>query len=141
MYLIGRWTHSDRLRETGRLASEALIDSQIVTQVSKLAFGRLRPNEGDGEGRFFHGGRSFFSGHASASWSVASVIACQYRDHTLAVVVSYGLASAVSVSRYTGESISSRTYLSEPAWAMGSADSLQEPLDRSIGRRDAHGQL
>ena len=102
MYLIGRWTHNDKLRETGRLASEALIDSQIVTQVSKLAFGRLRPNEGDSEGRFFKSGRSFFSGHASASWSVASVIACQYHDRTLAVAAAYGLASAISLSRYTG---------------------------------------
>ena len=102
MYLIGRWSHNEKLKETGRLATEALIDSQIVTQVSKVAFGRLRPNEGDSEGRFFHGGRSFFSGHASASWSVASVIACEYHDHTLAVVAAYGLASAVSISRYTG---------------------------------------
>jgi membrane-associated phospholipid phosphatase len=102
MYAVGRWTHNDKLAETGRLATEALIDSQIVTQVSKVAFGRLRPNEGDSEGRFFKGGRSFFSGHASASWSVASVIACEYHDHTLAVVAAYGIASAVSISRYTG---------------------------------------
>ena len=102
MYLIGRWSHNEKLRETGRLATEALIDSGIVTQVSKVALGRLRPDQGDGEGRFFHGGRSFFSGHASASWSVASVIACEYHDRTLAVVAAYGLASAVSLSRYTG---------------------------------------
>jgi membrane-associated phospholipid phosphatase len=102
MYLIGKWTHHDRLQETGRLAVEALADSQIVTQASKLIFGRQRPNEGDSEGRFFKGGRSFFSGHASASWSVASVIACEYNDHPLAVWGSYGVATAVSLSRYTG---------------------------------------
>ncbi|HTH50577.1 MAG TPA: phosphatase PAP2 family protein [Pyrinomonadaceae bacterium] len=102
MYLIGRSTHHDRLQETGRLAMEALADSQIVTQVAKLAFGRQRPNEGDSEGRFFKGGRSFFSGHASASWSVATIVACEYSDHPLAVWGSYGLATAVSLSRYTG---------------------------------------
>ena len=102
MWAIGKMTHHEHLAETGRLAAEALADSQVVTQVAKLAFGRLRPNEGDGEGRFFHGGRSFFSGHASASWSVASVVACEYPDHPLAVWGAYGLATAVSLSRYTG---------------------------------------
>jgi membrane-associated phospholipid phosphatase len=101
MYTIGRWRHDDKLRETGRLAGEALADSQIVTQASKFAFGRLRPSEGDAEGRFFKGGRSFFSGHASASWSVATVIACEYDDNPYAVIGAYGLATAVSLSRYT----------------------------------------
>lgn len=101
MYAFGRWTHNDHLRETGRLASEALVDASIVTQVSKFAFRRLRPDEGDGEGRFFKGGRSFFSGHSSASWSVATVIACEYHDHRLAIIGAYGLATAVSLSRYT----------------------------------------
>ena len=109
MWAVGRLTHNDRLAETGRLASEALIDSTIVTQASKFAFGRLRPAEGDGEGRFFKGGRSFFSGHSSASWSLASVVACEYDDHPLAVVGAYGLASAVSLSRYT----SRRHFLSD----------------------------
>jgi membrane-associated phospholipid phosphatase len=102
MWAIGKWSHHDHLAETGRLASEAFLDSQVVTQASKLIFGRLRPNEGDSEGRFFHGGRSFFSGHASASWSVATVVACEYPDHKLAVWGAYGLATVVSISRYTG---------------------------------------
>jgi membrane-associated phospholipid phosphatase len=102
MWAIGHATGRDHLAETGRLASEALVNSQIVTQVSKLAFGRLRPNEGDGEGRFFKSGRSFVSGHASSSWSVATVVACEYPDHSLVKWIGYGLASAVSLSRYTG---------------------------------------
>ena len=101
MYAIGRWKGNDHLRETGVLAGEALADSQIVTQAAKFIFGRQRPNEGDSEGRFFHGGRSFFSGHASASWSVATIIACEYHNHPMAVWGSYGVATAVSLSRYT----------------------------------------
>jgi len=103
MYLVGRWKGNDRLRETGLLAGEALIDSQVVTQVSKLVFQRQRPNQADSEGEFFSGkGSSFFSGHASSSWSVATVVACEYHDHPLAVWGAYGLAAVVSVSRYTG---------------------------------------
>lgn len=103
MYLIGRWKGNDRLRETGLLAGEALIDSQIVTQAAKLIFQRQRPNQADSEGEFFSGkGSSFFSGHASSSWSVATVVACEYHDHPLAVWGAYGLATVVSISRYTG---------------------------------------
>jgi len=102
MWAIGKASHNDHLAETGRLAAEALADTEIVTEVAKFGFGRLRPNVGDGEGRFFHGGRSFFSGHASGSWAVASVVACEYHDNPLAVWGAYGLAAAVSLSRYTG---------------------------------------
>jgi membrane-associated phospholipid phosphatase len=103
MYVIGRWRGNDHLRETGLLAGEALIDSQVVTQAAKLVFQRQRPNQADSEGEFFSGkGSSFFSGHASSSWSVATIIACEYHDHPLAVWGSYGVATAVSISRYTG---------------------------------------
>jgi membrane-associated phospholipid phosphatase len=110
MYAIGRWTHNDHLRETGLLAGEALIDSQIVTQAAKLVFQRQRPNQADGDGEFFSGkGSSFFSGHASSSFAVATVIACEYHNHPLAVWGSYGVATAVSLSRYTGR----KHYLSD----------------------------
>ncbi|MFL6375619.1 MAG: phosphatase PAP2 family protein [Pyrinomonadaceae bacterium] len=102
MWGIGKWSHNPHLAETGRLATEALIDSSAVTEVAKFAFGRERPDFDNGEGRFFKGGRSFFSGHASSSWSVATVIACEYHDHPLAVWGAYGVATAVSLSRYTG---------------------------------------
>jgi membrane-associated phospholipid phosphatase len=103
MYLVGRWKGNDHLRETGLLAAEALIHSQVVTQAAKLVFERQRPNQADSEGEFFSGkGSSFFSGHASSSWSVATVIACEYHNNPFAVWGSYGLATAVSLSRYAG---------------------------------------
>lgn len=103
MYLIGRSKGNDHLRETGLLAGEALIDSQVVTQVAKLVFERQRPNQADGDGEFFSGkGSSFFSGHASSSWAVATVVACEYHDHPLAVWGAYATATAVSISRYSG---------------------------------------
>ena len=102
MWAIGSWSNNEHLRETGRLASEALADTEIVTEAAKYTFGRQRPNEGNSEGEFFRRGRSFFSGHSSATWSVATVVACEYHDHPLAVWGAYGLATAVSLSRYTG---------------------------------------
>src|SRR6266545_4617189 len=103
MYLAGRATHNDRLRETGLLGAEALIDSTIVASALKTASQRQRPPEDHSSGEFFDGGASFPSGHAISAWSLATVIAEEYGHHRpLVQVGAYGLATAVSLSRYTG---------------------------------------
>ena len=101
-YLMGRATHSPRARETGLLGGEALIDSGIVAAVLKRATQRPRPRAGKERGDFFDGGLSFPSGHSIAAWSLATVVANEYRDRRLVQVSVYGLAAAVSLSRYTG---------------------------------------
>lgn len=102
LYLTGRATHNDRLRETGLLSAEALIDSDIVVRVLKTASQRQRPPEDDSSGEFFDGGSSFPSGHAINSWALATVVAQEYGQHRPLVQVGvYGLATAVSLSRYT----------------------------------------
>lgn len=102
-YLIGRTAHNTRARETGLLGAEALIDSGIVTEALKAASQRPRPRVDDASGEFFDRGNSFPSGHASSAWSLATVIAYEYGQHRPLVRLSaYGLASAVSLSRYTG---------------------------------------
>ena len=95
--------HNDHLRETGLLSAEALIDSGIVVTALKTASQRQRPAVDHSSGEFFDGGSSFPSGHASSAWSVATVIAQEYGHHRpLVQVAAYGLATAVSLSRYTG---------------------------------------
>ncbi|HEV7842047.1 MAG TPA: phosphatase PAP2 family protein, partial [Pyrinomonadaceae bacterium] len=89
--------------EMGLLGAEALIDSGIVAQGFKLATQRTRPREDDAGGEFFDGGNSFPSGHATSAWSLATVFAYEYGKHRpLVRVGAYGLAAAVSLSRYTG---------------------------------------
>lgn len=103
LYLTGRATHNDRLRETGLLAGEALIDSAIVVTALKTASQRQRPPEDHSSGEFFDGGSSFPSGHAIDAWALATVVAQEYGQHRpLVQVGAYGLATAVSLSRYTG---------------------------------------
>lgn len=103
LYLTGRATHNNRLRETGLLAGEALIDSGILVNALKVASQRQRPPADHSSGEFFAGGSSFPSGHAISAWSLATVIAEEYGHHRpLVQVGAYGLAAAVSVSRYTG---------------------------------------
>ena len=103
-YLAGRATENRRARETGLLSAEALIDSSIVVEVLKTASQRPRPLVDDASGEFFDRGNSFPSGHAISAWSVATVIAYEYGEHRpLVRFGAYGLASAVSISRYTGQ--------------------------------------
>jgi hypothetical protein len=101
-YLIGRTTHNQRARETGILSAEAIIDSGIVVTVLKEITQRARPLTGKDRSKFFVGGSSFPSGHSIEAWSVATVVAHEYHDQLAVQIAAYGIASAVSVSRFTG---------------------------------------
>ena len=102
-YLAGRAKNNGRARETGLLSAEALIDSSIVVEAVKTISQRQRPPVDHTSGEFFDGGSSFPSGHAISAWSLATVIAQEYGHHRpLVSFGAYGLATVVSVSRYTG---------------------------------------
>jgi membrane-associated phospholipid phosphatase len=102
-YLVGRGAKNDRARETGLLGAEALINSGILVEALKTISQRPRPPVDDASGEFFDGGKSFPSGHAISVWSLATVIALEYGHHRPLVRFGvYGLATAVSLSRYTG---------------------------------------
>lgn len=102
MFLLGQAAHDDQQRETGLLSGEAGIDAFLETTVFKYALGRDRPFIGDGRGRFFQGGDSFPSEHASVSWAIASVIAHEYPGPMTQLLV-YGLAGGVSAARVAGQ--------------------------------------
>jgi len=102
LYIWSKVSHDDHQRETGILAGEAAIDSYAVDTAFKYAFGRQRPDQGQGLGRFYQGGVSFPSDHSAVAWSIASVIAHEYPGPLTQVAV-YGLATAVSASRVLGK--------------------------------------
>src|SRR6266404_7800617 len=101
LYVWSKISHDDHQRETGILAGEAAIDSLAVDTTFKYAFGRERPNQGQGLGNFFQHGVSFPSDHSAVAWSIASVIAHEYPG-PLTQIAAYGLATAVSASRVLG---------------------------------------
>jgi membrane-associated phospholipid phosphatase len=101
-YLVGRQAPNPRLRETGLLGAEALINSVIVYSALKQITQRPRPLEDGGSGRFFRGGESFPSGHATNAWSLATIVAHEYQDRPLIHYGAYAAAAAVSISRFTG---------------------------------------
>jgi len=101
-YLAGREGHNARARETGLLSWEALVNSEIIVVSLKAITERRRPLQ-EHRGDFFRGGTSFPSGHAIHAWSVATVIANEYSNHRSVQVAAYGIATAVSLARFTGE--------------------------------------
>lgn len=101
-YLIGRKKNNYRARETGVLSAEAMINSIIVEGALKGITQRARPLDGRERSEFFDGGSSFPSGHSTQAWAVATVIAHEYKDRPAVQIAAYGIASAVSVARFTG---------------------------------------
>lgn len=102
-YGLGVVVDNAKARETGVLGAEALVDSLIVGEVLKPIAGRERPDGGVHRGNFFSGGSSFPSGHALASWTLASVVAHEYSDTVVVPIVAYGLAGVVSAARFAAQ--------------------------------------
>ncbi len=102
-YGYGVLLDNPKAREVGVLGSEALLDSLIVVEVLKPIAGRNRPDSTKERGNFFSGGDSFPSGHAIASWTLASVIAHEYGQTKWVPVLAYGLAGAVSAARFAAQ--------------------------------------
>jgi hypothetical protein len=101
LYLLGKVTGDERKQETGILSAEAAADALGMATALQYAFDRQRPGGGSA-GEFWDHGTSFPSVHAAAAWAVAGVLAHEYPGLFTRIVV-YGLATAVSVSRVTGE--------------------------------------
>lgn len=102
LYLWSLHSHDPLQRETGLLATEAVVDSLIVSQGISLIASRQRPLQGNGMGDFFRGGSSFPSSHSAAAWAAAGVLAHEYHG-TLTKVLVYGLASTVSLTSVTSK--------------------------------------
>jgi hypothetical protein len=103
LYAGGEAFRNNSLRKTGLLSLESYAINGIIVTMIKFVLGRSRPLSGEGVRTFnwfsweSHE-HSFPSGHSSAAFAVASVIAGQ-SDSFLVGALSYGLASLVAISR------------------------------------------
>jgi membrane-associated phospholipid phosphatase len=97
-YFWGHITHNERMRETGVLATEAMLDVLPLQFGIRYSIGRLRPYQSNYQNVFFDGGNSFPSNHAAVMFAFASVVAREY-PNPFAEFGAYGLATAVSMAR------------------------------------------
>jgi len=109
MYGVG-WLRKDSYaEETALLAGEAVADGFLLDIPFKGITGRKQPLNYAGNGpysdSFFNGSHNpinsggFYSVHAFAATSVATIIAQRYRKHRWVPLVAYGLAGAICFSR------------------------------------------
>ena len=106
MFLVGHVAQNEHTKESGLLASEAMLDANIVAEVVKLVSFRERPTLDNEQGEFFVGKSgpdgSFISGHAVTAWSSAAVLAAEYKSPWAQVGI-YSLATGVSLTRVLGQ--------------------------------------
>jgi membrane-associated phospholipid phosphatase len=103
----------DRARDTGYLATSAMLQCMFVHTFVKAMTGRQRPSYADGEDhwagprgfiKFFTSGNTgqydaFPSGHTSTAFALATVVSLQYRHTVWVPIVAYTLATGVGLSR------------------------------------------
>jgi membrane-associated phospholipid phosphatase len=109
MYGVGWLRKNSYAKQTALLAGEAVADGFLLDIPLKEITGRRQPINYTGNGpyadSFFNGSHNpinsggFYSVHAFAATSVATVIAQRYRKHRWVPFVAYGLAGAISFSR------------------------------------------
>jgi membrane-associated phospholipid phosphatase len=102
LYFLGRATHDEHKRETGLLSGEAALDGLFVATTLQYAFGRERPDVNAYRGKFWQGGNSFPSDHATTAWAIASVLSHEYPG-PLTKIFAYGAAAAITYARVRGE--------------------------------------
>lgn len=105
-YGIGWAFGDDRSKRTALLSLESLALSGLFTAGLKGAFHRHRPDTGkdydtfDGPGFSTDADElSFPSGHTTSAFSVATVLATEYRETPLVAVAAYGAATLAGLSR------------------------------------------
>jgi membrane-associated phospholipid phosphatase len=114
-FLGGALLKDRKARDTGLMAWEALLHTGLLVQVVKHLAGRQRPQVENGidywygpaaflkryqQGSFARYD-SFFSGHTVSVWSLATVIAENYKERLWVPVACYGLATLTGLSRLT----------------------------------------
>jgi membrane-associated phospholipid phosphatase len=106
LYGVGLFKGDAHARETGILSGEALADSVVLDQVTKIIFRRERPLYNNAAGDFFSSNagknNSFPSSHSMLAWTIAGVTAGEYPSKWVQLGT-YSLATSVSLMRVLGQ--------------------------------------
>lgn len=104
LYAYGHYYKHERSRKTALLSIESFVITGIFTQTLKFSTHRHRPITGDPydtwDGPGISGSNlSFPSGHSSSVFSIATVIASEYKENVLIPPLAYGIAGLTALSR------------------------------------------
>ena len=101
-YAQGIISDNQRSKKVAMNCVKSFIIANSFSQVSKFAFSRQRPDQVAPDAHMWFMGRpndSFFSGHTTTAFSVATVIAEEYKGTVWVPVVCYTLASCTGLAR------------------------------------------
>jgi membrane-associated phospholipid phosphatase len=104
-FVAGAALGDRNLQATSLEAIQTLVVTAGFVKALKYGTGRHRPNDSPDSAFVFDGpsldgdNKSFVSGHAAYSFSVASVFASAYDDNVVVPVLAYGLAGLSAMSR------------------------------------------
>jgi membrane-associated phospholipid phosphatase len=106
-YLYGSMADNKKARETSLLAIESLAISELFTGTIKVLAQRDRPNTGASPSTWNGphlnlNNLSFCSGHTTSSFSIATVIAEEYKETWYVPPIAYSLAALTGLSRVYG---------------------------------------
>jgi hypothetical protein len=105
LYVYGCQADDNRARKTTVLSLESFVISGILGNSLKYVGHRSRPRTGDSydtwKGPSFNkeDGMSFPSGHTACAFSVATIVASEYRDQPVIPAISYSIATLTGLSR------------------------------------------
>jgi membrane-associated phospholipid phosphatase len=99
IYGWGLYSHNEEARHAVLTGAEGIGLSSLLTLGIKHAFGRERPNAGEGPRAFFKGGQSFVSGDATPAFAAAAALSEAFDYHWWAAVPAYSLAVMTGVGR------------------------------------------
>lgn len=102
-YFLSVYYKNNQLKKVALFTVGASMAQSLVTLAVKKVAGRARPNNNEGPNSFFnkHGDdQSFYSGHTSEAFTLATVISEIYKkDYPIVPWVAYGLASVTAYAR------------------------------------------
>lgn len=104
-YFLGVVFKNGELKDVGLITVSAQLATGLITEGFKKTFSRVRPNGNEGPYEFGKdGNNSFFSGHTSAAFSLATVISETFKeDHKWVPYVAYGAAALTAYARMHDE--------------------------------------
>jgi hypothetical protein len=99
-YFLGVVLKNKKLQKVGIISVAAGVATALVTEAFKETYGRNRPIQGEGPYVFYGEEKSFFSGHTSAAFSIATVFSEVYgKEYPVVPYIAYGVATITAYSR------------------------------------------